>query len=189
MAQSREERVREWTITAWYFLHNGTMPDDEDIEPHAAEALKWGETNLAITERFATIHARHSIILLARTHTPEALAATKVADLWNIQTSEDKAIINQVLANNEEYKKLKQRAKNWEENPSYTGVRWVYFLFWPIGLFLMRSKERSHEASLKAEHVEYVVADAYFRSLDADEDYRRQLQVLMNDYWAGDDGQ
>lgn len=45
-------------------------------------------------------------------------------------------------------------------------------------------KERSYDAFLKAEHIEYVVTDAYFRSLDADEDYMRQLQFLMNGYWA-----
>lgn len=188
MAQSREDRVREWTITTWYFLHNGTMPDDEELEVHATEALKWGETNGAVTERFATIHARHSIILLARTHTPEALAQTKVADLWNIQTPEDKAIIDQLLANNEDYRRIKQQAESWEKNPDYTGVGCAYYLFWPIGFFMHRSKRRSQEAFLKAEHMEYVVADAYFRSLDANEDYRRQLQILVNDYWASNGG-
>ena len=187
MTQSREERVREWTIMAWYFLHNGTMPEDEELEVHATEALKWGETNMAVTERFATTHARHSIILLARTHTPEALAATRVADLWNIQTPEDKVVINRLLTNNEDYRRLKQQAESWEKDPDYMGVGCAYYLFWPIGFFMHRSKKRSHEAFLKAEHIEYVIADAYFRSLDANEDYRRQLQILMNDYWASND--
>ena len=192
MDSSLEENVREWTIVTWCFLHNGTMPDEVDRQVYAVEALQWGARNRAVVERFAAIHGRRNIILLARTHTPQALAATKVADLWSIQTPSDRVAISKLLENDAEYKKLRRQGQGWENNPSYTAVRWVYFFFWPLGFLMGKLKERSHEAFLKAGHMEYVITDAYFRSLDADEDYIRQLQFLMDGYWAnmaGESGQ
>ena len=102
MDVSLEERTRDWIITTWYFLHNGILPNELDMRIYANEALLWGERNRAVVERFASIHARRNVILLAKTHTPQALASTRAADLWSIQTPADNAAINQLLEDNVE---------------------------------------------------------------------------------------
>lgn len=184
MEQSLEEGVLDWTITTWFFLHTGILPNEDEKPYYAVKAEKWGESNRAIVERFADIHVRRNIILLARTHTPQALAATQVADLHSIQTPTDRAAIAELLYGDAEYRRLKREGGGWASNPSYTGVRWAYYLFWPIGFVMHKIKERSHKAFLQAQHLEYVAADTYFRRLDADADYIQQLEFLLNGYWS-----
>ena len=189
MNQSLEERIREWTVTTWYFLHNGAMPDEREMEIYAEEALQWRARdrvrNRALVRRFESILLRHSAILYARKHAPRTIAARKSVDLYSIQTPEDRAVIHILLEGNTEYKKLMRKGRWWANNPSYAGIQWAYFIFlWPIAFLIHKLKERSHKAFLQSEHIKYSVTDAYFRSLDADEEYRQHLQSLLNDYWA-----
>ena len=103
----------------------------------------------------------------------------------DIQLPEDIRVIRAALSENEEYQTLRKQAERWEKSRDYSGAGCMYLLFWPVGLFMIRSMRRSQEASIMADYIEYVVADAYFRTLDPTEDYLRQLHKLSDDYWAG----
>lgn len=160
------------------------MLEEDEWETYASEALKWSETNEAVIQRFAVVHARHRVMLVAREVTPEDMAASKVVDLRNIQLPEDTATIGKALSENDEYKKLRKQAESWEKEPDYAVAGCMSFFFWPAGIFMRWSKRRSHKAWLMAEHIEYVVSDAYFRSIDPDKDYLRQLHNWSSDYWT-----
>lgn len=115
MVQERDRLRRDWVVFAWYFLHNGEMPDDEAVEIYAREALEWSETNRAVVERYVLIHARHRNMLLARISAPEESVRTKEVNLWDIQLPEDIRVIRAALSENEEYQTLRKQAERWEK--------------------------------------------------------------------------
>lgn len=184
MEQTNEERVAEWVISAWYFLHHGELPDDLAKRIVAGRALQWGEANMGVVRRFAEVHGRYNTIMIDRTQTRQALAANQSVDFRGIMTPADRAAIDGLLADDAEYQKYKRDGQGWARNPSYEGIRWLTFFLWPIELIAHRVKRKLHEAFLIAESLEYSATEYYFRSLDADADCTEQSQALVNGYWA-----
>ncbi len=201
----RERNREEWTLLTWHFLTYGELlllseEYDGNIEPYRAELQAWAQNNMHYADRFARIHFRHLTISSLQRDTlktvlrpipgmteldlHEGYEELALETLRHIQTPLEQMFLRHRLQEYPEYVSLKERAKSWEENPSYSMVNLVYFLFWPVGAILRMLKRRSHEAYLEIENIEYSILQAFYGSLNPEEDFAIQLEHLRSDYFG-----
>lgn len=172
----------EWEFTAWHFLNFGTLPEDEDIGPYIQEVTRWKVNNERYIDDFLDIVNRDMTLRTTRTMTIEQMLESRAINLRGIRTPDEVKLIEDALTNDDTYMALKAEGRDYESNPDYSGVGCAYFMFPILGWLLERKKNKSRQAYMRAQFIEYSLIDAYFRTLDIDADRAGKLYDLRNRY-------